>query len=87
MSVNGDLRLAIPPELVEAVAHRAADLLAEQRPAEIEPWLNVEQAAEYLACPRSRVYDLRRQGRLPCRKDGSRLLFRRPDLDAALDDG
>ena len=45
--------------------------------------MNVEQAAEYLAASTDRVYDLRRQG-LPHFKDGSRLLFKREDLDAWL---
>jgi excisionase family DNA binding protein len=85
--VSDDLALAIPPELVEAIAERAAELLVEQLPAEVESWLGVKAAAEYLDCEPHRIYDLRRAGRLPCRKDGSRLLFRRSDLDAALDDG
>lgn len=46
-----------------------------------EPWLDVGKAAEHLACPRSRIYALVSAGRMPHQKDGSRLLFRREELD------
>ena len=77
------LALGVPAELVEAIASRTATILAEQLPAAPEPYLDVDAAADYLACSRDRVYDLRRQG-LPHFKDGTRLLFRRDDLDAWL---
>ncbi len=48
-STNGSpLSLAVPPELVDAVAERVADLLADRRVPEPEPWIGVEQAAEHL---------------------------------------
>lgn len=81
------LALAVPPELVEAVATRVADLLADQLGggAEPDPWLDVPAAARYLACgDEQRIYDLVHQGRLQRAKDGRRLLFRREWLDAAL---
>jgi excisionase family DNA binding protein len=85
LSLNGNgLALSVPAELVEAIARQVADELAERMPDRPEPYLNVEQAAEYLAAPKSRVYDLVRDGRLTPYKDGSRSLFRREDLDAAL---
>jgi excisionase family DNA binding protein len=49
-----------------------------------EPWLGVQDAAQYLACPVSRIYDLVSLGRLNPHRDGRRLLFRPGDLDAAL---
>jgi excisionase family DNA binding protein len=82
VTTNG-LALGVPPELIEAIAERTAELLAERLPDKPEPYLNVEQAAEYLAATTDRIYDLRRQG-LPHFKDGTRLLFRREDLDAHL---
>jgi len=87
-STNGSpLSLAVPPELVDAVAERVADLLADRRVPEPEPWIGVEQAAEHLACPRSRIYALASAGRIPHRKDGSRLLFQRSELDDWLEQG
>jgi excisionase family DNA binding protein len=79
-SANGVLSLGVPSNLIEAIAERTADLLAQRVPDQPEPYLNVEQAAEYLAATTDRIYDLRRQG-LPAFKDGTRLLFRRDDLD------
>ena len=49
-----------------------------------EPWLNVEQAAAYLACPTSRIYQLVSLGQLKRAKDGRRALFRREWLDAVV---
>ena len=80
------LALTVPPALVEAVAVRVADLLAERLPAQRgpEPWLDVDAAAVYLACRPHRVYDIVAEGRLRCAKDGRRSLFRREWLDAYL---
>lgn len=77
------LGLTVPPELIEAIAERTAELLAERMPEKAEAYLDVDGAASYLACSRDRIYDLRRQG-LPHFKDGTRLLFKRGDLDAWL---
>jgi excisionase family DNA binding protein len=80
---NGSaLSLAVPEALVEAVAERVAELLAERLPAQgPAPWLDVDGAADYLACKPHRVYDLVAEGRLRCAKDGRRSLFRREWLD------
>jgi excisionase family DNA binding protein len=86
MSRNG-LSLAVPPELVELVAERAAELVAARLATEPEPWVGVAAAAEHLACPRSRLYALVSAGRIPHAKDGSRLLFKRSALDAWVRDG
>ncbi|MEK6276923.1 MAG: helix-turn-helix domain-containing protein [Actinomycetota bacterium] len=79
-----DLTLSIPPELVEAIAVRVAELLAERLEPPADPYLDADAAAEYLAAPRSRVYELVERRRLRPHRDGRRLLFRRADLDAAL---
>jgi excisionase family DNA binding protein len=71
------LSIELPPELVEQIARRAAELV----PGPSTPWLNTHSAAEYLDCPPSRIHDLRALGKLAPHKDGSRLLFRREDLD------
>ena len=81
---NGWHPLAIPSGLVEHLADLIADRLAAKQPEPIEPYLTVEQAAEYLAAPKSRVYELIERQRVAVHRDGRRLLFRRADLDAAL---
>lgn len=72
--------LTLPPDVIEAIARRAADLV-EQRDARPEGFLDVAGAAEFLACPASRVYALTSAGRLPVHRDGTRLLFRAAELD------
>jgi excisionase family DNA binding protein len=76
-------------ELVERVAVRVAELLVDRMPAPADssPWLNVEEAAEYMRCKPKRVYDLVSQRRLRAHRDGSRLLLHRDDLDAYLLEG
>ncbi len=76
-----DLRVEIPDELVDRIARRVAEL---QEPNGQAPYLNVEQAAAYLAAPASRVYELVERRRLRVHRDGRRLLFTRADLDACL---
>lgn len=80
-----NLNVSLPDELVQAIAAQVAAELSEAVPVGPEPYLTVDQAAEYLACPKSRVYELKKQGRIAHYRDGTRLLFTREDLDAALD--
>ena len=82
-----DLALTLPPEFVERIAERAAELVAERSTNGAEPWIGVEQAAEHLACAKHRIYALVHQRAIPFRKEGARLLFRRSELDASLDEG
>ena len=75
----------LPGELIEAVAHRVAELLADRLPPSMPSvYLDVDAAAGYLARPKSRIYDLVAQGRLRHFRDGRSLLFRAEDLDACL---
>jgi excisionase family DNA binding protein len=76
--------LPIPEEFLEAVARRAAELVqVEQVPR--SPWLNTEQAAEYIAASTGRIHDLVSLRKITPRRDGRRLLFRREDLDHYLE--
>jgi excisionase family DNA binding protein len=75
------MSLPLPPEFLEAIAQRAAEIAQERISAAYEPWLTADQTAEYLACPKSRVYALVSARRIPHERDGSRLLFRRSELD------
>lgn len=79
------LTLALPPALVDAIAARAAELVAEHGGGSGDRWLTVEQAAEHMACSRQRIYDLASQGALVGGRDGSRRVFRRSELDAYLE--
>jgi len=79
------VEIALPLAVVEAVAERAAEIVVERLAAGSEDrWMGVEDAARYLACKPRRIYDLHSQRRIPAHKDGSRLLFRRSELDAYL---
>ena len=73
-------------QLAALLAPRIAVALAVRGASQKEAgWLNSDQAAEYLGCPRSRIHDLVALRRLEPRRDGRRLLFRRSDLDAYLE--
>ena len=72
--------LDIADEMVERIAERAAELFADRQSAMVGGYLDVAGAAEFLACPRSRIYALVSARRLPHHHDGSRLLFDREEL-------
>lgn len=74
-----NLALSVPDELVEAVAERAAEIVLRRLPSS-DGYLDVDGAAEFLACPKSRIYALTSSNRLPHYKDGSRLLFDRSEI-------
>ena len=77
------VRVDIGEELIEQIARRAAELLAD-RSGKAQPeedgYLDVGGAAEFLSCPKSRIYSLASLGRIPHYHDGSRLLFDRAEL-------
>lgn len=82
-----NVQLALPPEVVEAIARRAAELVLEDRGAgDVRELLTVSEAAEYLRCSRQRIYELRSSGRLPKTMEGGRALVRRVDLDGLVVD-
>lgn len=80
-----NVRFDLDDAALDTLAAMVAERLAATAPAEPEPWISVDDAAAYLACSKRRVYDLVQQRRIPFAKDGSRLLFRRSEIDAALD--
>ncbi len=73
------LLASLDDQALEALAARLAPFLPASEAS--QPWLDVADAAEYLRCPRSRLYALVSAQRIPHRKDGSRLLFYRAELD------
>jgi excisionase family DNA binding protein len=76
----------LSPEALEALAARVAGLLAERDQPD-HGFLDAQGAADYLACPLSRIYSLTSTGRLPVHRDGSRLLFDRAELRAYVEAG
>jgi hypothetical protein len=81
--------LDLPPELVEAIAERAAELVAEQIDSRNgDGWLRGADAiAGYIGAKRDRVYALSSAGRIPVEHDGSALLARKSVLDAWVRNG
>jgi len=76
----------LPADLIERVARRAAEIVAErQGTAHVSPWLSVADAAERLRCKPDRIYDLIAARKLTPRRDGRRVLLRVDDLDAYLE--
>jgi excisionase family DNA binding protein len=76
------LQISLPPELPDEIAQRAAELLAERLDVAHsgDGYLDVAGAAEFLACPKCRIYALVSAGRIPHARDGSRLLCDRQEL-------
>jgi len=82
------LSLELTDELVKELAERVADLLADRHPAPADAgYLDVAGAADFLACPPSRVYALTSAARIPVHRDGSRLLFDRDELREYVNNG
>jgi len=81
------LALELPDELVDAIAERAAALIAQRQKAEPASYLDVAGAAEFIACPTSRIYALVSANRIPHHRDGSRLLFDRGELREYITNG
>jgi excisionase family DNA binding protein len=76
-----DVTLGLPEDVVEVIAQRVAAILAEQLAAPVDTgYTDVDGAAEFLACGKSRIYTMVSTGRLPHHRDGSRLLFDRGEL-------
>lgn len=82
------LTVDFPPDLVERIAERAAEIVAAREGIGTgDGWLTVAECAEYLRCSTGRVYQLVSARRIPFQKDGSRVLFRRSTLDRWVEEG
>ena len=80
------VELDLPAELVERIAdpdRRAARALTEPQRS---PWMTVDEAAEYLHWPKTRLYKLTAANAIPYRRHEGRLLFRRDELNSWLDE-
>jgi excisionase family DNA binding protein len=76
---------ALDDQALDELAQRLASRLG--APAPVDALLSVGEAADYLRCPKSRLYSLVSAKRIPFVKDGSRTLFRRSALDCWLEAG
>jgi excisionase family DNA binding protein len=74
--------IPLPPELVEALTDQIAEKLSERMAPPIEPFITAEEAAEHIASPKSRIYELKEQERIGYYMDGRNVRFKRSDLDA-----
>lgn len=83
------LALELPDELVELIAQRAAAILTDRPPVDTADcgFLDVTDAAAFLACPPSRIYALVSAKRIPHHRDGSRLIFDRKELREYVNNG
>lgn len=80
-----NLSVDLPPEVLELIAQRAAELIAERESSTRvdDGWLRgADRIASYIDAPKSRVYALASAKRIPVERDGSALIARRSDLDA-----
>lgn len=78
------IAIDIGDELVEQIARRAAELIAERQAGRDreDAWLRgADKIAAYIDCPRSRVYALASAHRIPVHRDGSALIAKRSELD------
>ena len=48
--------------------------------------MTIEEAADYLKIPKSTVYKLAQEGRIPCQKVGRHWRFRKDTIDKWLDE-
>ncbi len=80
------LTIQISPEAIEAIAQRAAEIVATSDEGH-RKWLSVAEAAEYLGRSTSSIYSLVSARRIPHEKDGSRVVFKASVLDEWVGDG
>jgi hypothetical protein len=78
--------LILPPEVLEQLAQRVADILEERTSAKSFPdvgsrWMTIEEASEYLRCRPQRVRNLRSARRLTPHVEGGRALCDRAEVE------
>jgi excisionase family DNA binding protein len=73
------ITITITPEILEAIAQRAAEILLDRNANGGSPWLTRSEAADYLRLPNSR---LEKDRTIPCHREGRRVLYHRDELDS-----
>jgi excisionase family DNA binding protein len=84
---NAGVWLPFTPELIEAIAQRAAAIVLERLNGSDDaasPYMTIPEAAVYARCKRQRIDDLLSAQRLTRHKEGSRTLILRAELEAHL---
>jgi excisionase family DNA binding protein len=76
---------ATPAELAEIAGALAPHL--ERAATTGGALMTAKEAGEYLRCDRERIYELKRMGAIRTEHDGTKLLFRRRELDRYLREG
>jgi excisionase family DNA binding protein len=72
-------------ELVDRFAEAVAERLYVPAEPQGSPWMTIDEVAEYLRWPKTRVQKLTAANAMPCRRHGRRILYRRDELDDWLD--
>ena len=83
--MNESLTFSLPPDAIEAIAQRAAELVLEQIDhgnGSRSPWLSLAEAAGYLRVSERQLQRLLARGRVRSTTIGRRRLLHRDDLDA-----
>jgi excisionase family DNA binding protein len=76
--VTDRLALTLSAEALEELVQRVAGVVVERLERDRSPWLSRAEAAAYLHLPVSR---LEKDRRIPCHRDGRRVLYHRDELD------
>jgi excisionase family DNA binding protein len=77
------MSVQLPDDLVESIAHRAAEIvIARSKALALSPYLTTREAAEYLRRAPQRIHELVCRGELTRHKEGGRLLLDRAEVDA-----
>jgi excisionase family DNA binding protein len=81
--VPAALTIALPDAVLDQIAQRVAQILTEATPESVDGgYLDVQGAADYLACGKDRIYALVSAREIPHHRDGRRLLFDPAELRA-----
>jgi excisionase family DNA binding protein len=85
-----EISLAIPDELIDALARRVAQIVLAEMEDDLRPsqgrWLRAKDAAEYLGWTRSALYGRVHSQSIPHYKVENMLLFKRDELDRWLEE-
>ena len=82
--MSDELNIPLPGAVVDALVVTVAARLDQQARRD---YMDTKTAADYLACSPNRLHKLAAEKRIPCRREGGRLLFVRGELDEWLDSG